>query len=646
MNTITILDKPNILSVRNYTHQHIYKIITLRNPDLSQNELSLKLQSILKELINNIRHITITTELDKYNTPMGFLFQHLKKDIINIIANLSSNNDKIILEKELYFNFEWNIRLFNCMKALNAKDLIIWYFLQIPYYNPSNPIITSIITPNISSTLNSTFISQNAYIIKYRTIYEQILDYFLINWPDYFNITESEFIYISNETCMPYAISYHNQNNVSILEKYCKLLRKICPWLNYYSPKLTEKVLKSKTHIQSNINTTKKLKICFISDSFITDTSVLRDRISIIGKLDRQKYDVYIASFHPITAIKGIIANVFMKKFKDNYIYLGYGYNKKLSKNNQEYSILDNARIILDKYEFDCIVYPDLGMKLLPTLLAYSRISLTQITTWGHSETSGIDTIDYYVSSQAFELPFAIAQTHYTEKLILFKSLGTFYISPHKLFIDNNPSIDHNKFKFKTRIELGFNQDDIIYCCLQTFYKINEDFEQCISRILELNPKAIILFSNSFPYCKSHLARIKSILGETKLKRIRWYPSLEKPIFLNLVNISDICLDPFPFGGCNTSFDAFDYNIPVITYPSNYLHGRFTLGLYKKMDLLDCECIANNSENYAQIASNIGLNEKLRHKINRNIEMKKHLIFQEQASVDDWNELFYNIIPK
>ena len=103
-----------------------------------------------------------------------------------------------------------------------------------------------------------------------------------------------------------------------------------------------------------------------------------------------------------------------------------------------------------------------------------------------------------------------------------------------------------------------------------------------------------------------------------------------------------MCLDPYPFGGFNTSYEAFDYNIPVITMGNcKFLHGLFTFGLYKKMGLN--ECIASSVEDYANIASNIGINIKLKHKIMRNIEMKKHLIFQEQASIDDWNTLFANL---
>jgi hypothetical protein len=613
MNKNTIVNHNNILTLRNYASQHIHNIVSTRHKDLDTNKMQLKLQSIFKELLNKIRLLSITDEVDIDNTPMSFLFQHLRPSIIQLVANCSSKVDKLFLEKGLYNNLEWCIRFYKSLKLLNAKDIIVWFFFHIPYYNKNN--IDSI------------------EIDKQRDVYIKMLEYFIINWDPSLNFTEHEFVFLSNQTCMPYATSYHNRNSILLLATYCKLLRKICPWLNYYSPNLAEKVLKEKYNKNTQINTqsisiknTSKKKICFISDSFTTDTSVLRDRVSIIGKLDRNIYDVYFASFYPFESIKGIIAKVFMERIKNNYIYLG---------NN-----LTNARNILEPYKFDFIVYPDIGMKLLPTLLAYSRIASVQLTTWGHSETSGIDTIDYFISSNYFEPMLDTnninPQSHYTEKLILFKSLGTFYISPHKLFIDNNPKYKNQKFK--KRVDYGFKPNQVLYVCLQTFYKLNPEFENCLSRILELDPNGIILLSNTFPFCKSHLKRIKHIIGDEKIKRMRWYGSLEKDEFLNLVSICDVCLDPFPFGGFNTSYDAFDYNIPVITLEGDFLHGRFTSGLYRKMGL--DECIVNTSEDYAKLASSIGINEKLRHKINRNIEMKKNMIFQEQESVTEWNDLF------
>ena len=656
-NYFLINQQNNITILRNYASQHIYNIISIRNDKLTPDEKRLKLQAIFKELINKIRLISITQELDINNTPMGMIFQHLKPSIINLVANCLPKVDKLFIEKQLLYNFEWNIRLFKALQYLGSKDMIIWFFLHINYYNDTKNTIS-----------------------KIREHYEKVLEWLYINYPEELYLTEKEFVFLSNQTCMPYALSYHNKNNIVLLKLYSKLIRKICPFVNYFSPRIAESIIKKQNtsylHNTSNTSTTQiipltniqKKRICFISDSFTTDTSVLRDRISIIGKIDRTKFEVYFASFHRFEEINGLIAKVFMSKIKNNYINLGTN--------------LSNARLMLEKLELDFIVYPDIGMKLLPTLLAYSRIAPIQITTWGHSETSGIDTIDYFISSEYFagSLSLDEIQKQYSEKLILLNSLGTYYISPHKLFVENNTAYKKSNInntnhktsviplkKFKTREELGFTKNDHLYVCLQTFYKLNPEFETCLARILELDPNGIILLSNTFPYCKSHLERIKNTIGIEKLKRIKWFGSLEKDVFLNVVSVSDVCLDPFPFGGCNTSYDAFDYNIPVITLPSEFLHGQFTNGLYKKMSKVEHtntttnqtnhtnhtnhtnmfeECCAISPEEYAQKASSIGINEKLRHKINRNIEMRKHLIFQEQESIEDWNYLFEKKLSK
>ena len=636
MNYNLITHQNNINTLRNYANQHIYNFISVRNDKLTPDEKRLKLQAIFKELVNKIRLIAVTHELDINNIPMGILFQHLKPTIIKLVTNCLPNVDKLFIEKGLTYNFEWSIRLFKALHYLGSKDIIIWFFLHIPYYND---------TSNTHST--------HSTIDKIREHYKKMLEWLYNNYPEELYLTEHEFVFLSNQTCMPYALSYHNRNNVELLTLYSKLIRKICPFVNYFSPRIAESILKKQNQHQNQTPTQptqptpptpptpptssppKKKRICFISDSFTTDTSVLRDRISIIGKLDRTKYEVFFASFYRFEEINGLIAKLFMSKIKNNYISLGTN--------------LTSARYTLEKLELDFIVYPDIGMKLLPTLLAYSRIAPIQITTWGHSETSGIDTIDYFISSEYFAgtLSLEEIQKQYSEKVVLFKSLGTFYISPHKLFVENNTaySIQNTQQnppkRFKTREELCFTKNDHIYVCLQTFYKINAEFETCLARILELDPNGIILLSNTFPYCKSHLERIKNSIGLEKLKRVKWFGSLEKDEFLNIVSISDVCLDPFPFGGCNTSYDAFDYNIPVITYPSEFLHGQFTHGLYKKMsqdmELNMMECCVTSPEQYAQLAATIGINEKLRHKINRNIEMKKHLIFQEQESVEEWN---------
>jgi protein O-GlcNAc transferase len=584
-----------------YLEQYIYKIVKIRHPNLTDDAINIKIKIIFKQIINCIRDITITNELDPHNTPMGFLFQHLKPDIVNLVANCFPAKDREALIRGVRGNLEWNIKLFQNLLALDAKDIIIWYFLQIPYY-----------------------MENTATQERTRKLYVQMLDYFLSSWPANYTISEEEFIFASNETCMTYAVAYHNQNNTDLLLKYSKLIRKIAPWVNYYSPRIAEAILKgNRASTSLKPGDTSKKRVCFITDSFATDSSVLRDRIGIIGKLDKCRFDVYIAGFIPIDGYRGILSNVFINKYKSVYIHLN--------------THLSEARKQLEALELDIVVYPDLGMKVLPTLLAYSRIAKHQITTWGHSETSGIDTIDYFVSSKWFESQsLESVQQGYTEKLIVFNSLGTYYFSPHTIFIDNNTALE-KPYKPKTRIELGLPETAHLYCCLQTFYKMSPEFEIALSRLLQLDREGIILLSNSYPYCRSHLARLHRIIGDENISRLRWIPGVDKQVFLNLVAISDVVLDPFPFGGCNTTFEAFDYNVPVITLPSERLHGRFTLGLYQRMDMADCECITSSGEEYAQISVRVAMNTKLRHKIQRAIETSKHRIFQERESVDEWN---------
>ena len=182
--------------------------------------------------------------------------------------------DKLFIEKQLLYNFEWNIRLFKALQYLGSKDMIIWFFLHINYYNDTKNTIS-----------------------KIREHYEKVLEWLYINYPEELYLTEKEFVFLSNQTCMPYALSYHNKNNIVLLKLYSKLIRKICPFVNYFSPRIAESIIKKQNtsylHNTSNTSTTQiipltniqKKRICFISDSFTTDTSVLRDRISIIGKI-------------------------------------------------------------------------------------------------------------------------------------------------------------------------------------------------------------------------------------------------------------------------------------------------------------------------------------------------------------------------
>ena len=50
---------------------------------------------------------------------------------------------------------------------------------------------------------------------------------------------------------------------------------------------------------------------------------------------------------------------------------------------------------------------------------------------------------------------------------------------------------------------------------------------------------------------------------------------------------ADVLLDPLHFNGGNTSLKALALGAPIVTLPTALLKGRLTLGLYRKMGVLD-----------------------------------------------------------
>ena len=183
-----------------------------------------------------------------------------------------------------------------------------------------------------------------------------------------------------------------------------------------------------------------------------------------------------MASFYTKKQVTGDIAKMFINKIGSKYI--------ELDRN------MDNARNQLDNLNLDVIIYPDIGMKIYPYILSFSKLAPIQINTWGHSETSGIDTIDYFVSSKFFhpyqKLKEDTIKNEFSEKLVLMNSLSTYYIPPLKLF-------NINTKKFKNKKELGYTNNNKLYGCLQTSYKISYEFELTLLKILKNDPNAFIL---------------------------------------------------------------------------------------------------------------------------------------------------------
>jgi predicted O-linked N-acetylglucosamine transferase (SPINDLY family) len=87
-------------------------------------------------------------------------------------------------------------------------------------------------------------------------------------------------------------------------------------------------------------------------------------------------------------------------------------------------------------------------------------------------------------------------------------------------------------------------------------------------------------------------------------RRIVFLPNQTGDRYFSLVATADVVLDPLHFGGVNTTYDAFSYDQPIVTLPSQYHRGRYTLGCYRWMGLEDF--VAASPQQYVDVAVRLG----------------------------------------
>ncbi len=547
----------------------------------NEKQMKQKLTTTFKNIVSNMRNIMTTNEYNIKIISFTYLFEYIKPQIAMHFSNFVEPEKKKEILLLNFTNVEWLKMLYDEMSKFNIPDVIYWFFFAMPYFTDDNLDI-----------LRKNYLEMGKYILD--------------NWKDANNFTShKEWLKATYFAYPLFPVSYQGRNNRDIMILHNNVVRKINPLINYTSPVLARG------------KPSGKIRVCYISDTLINDSSVLRDRIGIIMGAP-SKFEIYFASHlktHDGTS-----------KYADNL------YNNE----NIKFIFLncdniDDIRKEIENHKFHVIIYTDIGMKTLATNLAYSRLAPIQINTWGHSETSGISTIDYYFSSKYFE--DEDAQNNYSETLIKLNSLSTYYYPPSKFFTFEKP--------FKTRAELGFGENDIILFSMQSSFKYKDEYEKILGRIMSKLPNAKLLLSNNVPFSRSHLVRLYNNLGNVEImNRVVFRNTLEKYDFYNLISVSSVVLDTYPFGGCNMSLEAFDYGVPVITCPTKYLNGRFTYGFYKKMDIMDC--VAANLDDYCNITVNICTDAELRESISDKILSANHLLFKDNESIVEW----YNTIEK
>lgn len=277
--------------------------------------------------------------------------------------------------------------------------------------------------------------------------------------------------------------------------------------------------------------------------------------------------------------------------------------------------------------ELDALVYTDLGMDNRTLSLAARRLAGVQCVTWGHPATSGLATIDYFVSSELLEIEQADA--HYTERLVRLPTLPVYY---------SRPRIEGPR---KSRGDFGLPEGAHLYGCPQTLFKLHPDFDVVLAAILRADAQGrlVLLRGRHAGWEEAVLVRLARTAPDI-LERIDWVAPQSRPDFLQLNEVVDVLLDPLHFGGGNTSYEALAVGTPIVTLPSAFLKGRITQALYRKMGVLDA--IAATTDEYIEIALALGTDRERNRALRERILARSPTLFEDEEAPRAFQDFLLN----
>lgn len=280
------------------------------------------------------------------------------------------------------------------------------------------------------------------------------------------------------------------------------------------------------------------------------------------------------------------------------------------------------------------VIFPEIGMDPISARMAALRLAPAQCTSWGHPDTSGLDSIDYYLSSDLMESE--IADEYYSESLIRLPNLSTYY-SPVQY--DRQP-LDLSLY--------GITDKDVLYVCCQFLPKYLPQYDFIYPKIAQQVPNAKFLFIGH-PVGVSDIFRhrLKRAFAEEDLNALDHVvilPYLDRPHFASLCYQGHVFLDSIGWSGCNSTLEAVEYSLPVVTLPGEFMRGRHSTAILKMMDMT--ETIADSLEHYIDIAARLGNEPEWRAQVSQGIQQKRDRLYYDMESIHAFEKFLENCVKQ
>lgn len=274
---------------------------------------------------------------------------------------------------------------------------------------------------------------------------------------------------------------------------------------------------------------------------------------------------------------------------------------------------------LIQKDKLHILIFLEFGMDPITVQLGCLRLAPIQMTSWMHPQTSGLPTIDYYLSNDLMEAENA--QEHYTEKLIRLPNLGIYY-TPLE-----------TQLQAMSKQELGVAEDEIMFWCCQSLYKYLPQHDDVFPKIAQELRKCKFVFFKHFAseqvteVFRLRLERVFKEFGLSYQDNCILLPRLNFSAFASATALADVFLDSIGWSGGVTTFETIAHHIPIVTLPEEMMRGRQTMAMLKMMGIE--QTIATTKDEYVKIAVRLGQDAQFRQQISQQIAENKHKLYED-----------------
>lgn len=272
------------------------------------------------------------------------------------------------------------------------------------------------------------------------------------------------------------------------------------------------------------------------------------------------------------------------------------------------------AARLIKSLDLDVLIFTDLGMNGTNTQFAAMRLAPVQCTAWGHPVTSGLPTIDYYLSSDLMEPEDA--DSHYREKLVRLPNSGLRFRRPRY------PDLP------ASRAQIGLPEGYLPIMC-QNAMKCLPEWDEIYLKINEATGKPIFFV----PHTKHKVNEITINRLDKLGVKSNWFQRLDPNNFMRVLSLCDVSLDTPAWSGGNTTVQALTMGVPVVTLPGEFMRGRHSKAF---LELAGAQgLIAKSADEYVRIATDTGLMREVMSKANADA------LYEDDAPVRALDDFFW-----